>query len=88
MAQCIDTIGTSSYLGPAERLGSWLGRTLDKALATLAQGAAGGILMLLAWQRRAAQRVHLATLPDHILKDVGLTRADIHAETRKAVWTA
>lgn len=88
MAECIDTIGSATYLGPAERLGSTLGRAIDKAIAGLAQGAAALALTLLAWQRRATERAHLASLPDHMLKDVGLSRTDIVAETKKAFWTA
>ena len=41
---------------------------------------------LLLWQERAAQRYHLRGLSDEALKDVGLTRADIHHETTKHFW--
>jgi uncharacterized protein YjiS (DUF1127 family) len=42
--------------------------------------------LLLTWQERARQRHHLASLSDHMLRDIGLTRADIMAETTKQFW--
>ncbi|QDO99595.1 DUF1127 domain-containing protein [Ferrovibrio terrae] len=45
------------------------------------------VLTLLDWQRQARERAELAGLPQEILKDVGLTRADVEAElSRKPVW--
>ena len=43
---------------------------------------------LATWQARAAQRHHLSTLDDHVLKDIGLTRADVSAEVNKPFWRA
>ena len=43
---------------------------------------------LLIWQERAAERAHLASLDDHLLKDVGLTRAQADVEARKPFWRA
>jgi uncharacterized protein YjiS (DUF1127 family) len=45
-----------------------------------------GTLRLLIWQERARERRRLASLDDHMLRDIGLSRADIHAETRKPFW--
>jgi uncharacterized protein YjiS (DUF1127 family) len=42
--------------------------------------------LLLAWQERARQRHRLALLSDHMLRDIGLSRADIMAETTKRFW--
>jgi uncharacterized protein YjiS (DUF1127 family) len=42
--------------------------------------------LLLAWQERARQRHHLESLSDHMLRDIGLSRADIMAETTKRFW--
>ena len=42
----------------------------------------------LIWQARASERAALASLNDHLLKDVGLTRADVWRESRKPFWTA
>lgn len=42
--------------------------------------------LLLTWQERAQQRHHLEQLSDHMLRDLGLSRADIMAETTKRFW--
>ncbi|HME24396.1 MAG TPA: DUF1127 domain-containing protein [Acetobacteraceae bacterium] len=39
-----------------------------------------------AWRARARQRYALSMLDDHILKDIGLTRADVDRETLKPFW--
>lgn len=80
------TIGRPYEIGPVERAGSTIGRVIDRVVAVSAKGAAGLVLMLLTWQRDMRERAHLATLPNEILKDVGLTRADVYAELRKPVW--
>jgi uncharacterized protein YjiS (DUF1127 family) len=40
------------------------------------------------WQDRRRQRRHLAELPDYLLKDIGLSLADVERETSKPVWRA
>ncbi len=40
------------------------------------------------WQQRARQRTELRRLDDHLLRDVGLTRAQILAEAQKPFWRA
>lgn len=41
---------------------------------------------LLLWQARAAERHQLAEMSDHLLKDMGLTRADVSRECAKPFW--
>lgn len=41
---------------------------------------------LLGWHERARQRQALAELNDHMLADIGLSRADIWIETQKPFW--
>ncbi len=41
---------------------------------------------LLTWQERASQRAHLASLDDRMLKDIGLSRADVLAESSRPFW--
>ncbi len=41
---------------------------------------------ILSWQERARQRHHLESLSDHMLRDIGLTRADVLAEVTKPFW--
>jgi uncharacterized protein YjiS (DUF1127 family) len=38
------------------------------------------------WQERAATRHALARLDDHLLLDIGLTRADVERERMKPFW--
>ena len=42
----------------------------------------------LAWLERARQRRQLQQLGDHMLKDIGLSRADVEAEASKPFWRA
>ena len=44
------------------------------------------ILTLLRWQELARQRRALAALSDHMLKDLGLTRADALREAGRPFW--
>lgn len=57
----------------------WLLRLIRRALR-----AALGRLLL--WHDRAAQRRQLLMMDDRMLKDIGLTRADINAESDKPFW--
>ncbi len=41
---------------------------------------------LYAWQDRVQQRTHLATIEDHLLKDMGISRADADRESAKPFW--
>ena len=41
---------------------------------------------ILTWHERARQRRQLECLSDHMLRDIGLTRADVLAEATKRVW--
>ena len=42
--------------------------------------------LLLIWHERARQRRQLLSLNDHMLRDLGLTRADVLAEASKPFW--
>jgi uncharacterized protein YjiS (DUF1127 family) len=42
--------------------------------------------LVLSWQARARQRHELQSLNDHMLRDIGLTRADVMAEVTKPFW--
>jgi len=43
-------------------------------------------LAFYAWLERARQRHALSELDEHMLKDIGLTRADVTRETDKPFW--
>jgi uncharacterized protein YjiS (DUF1127 family) len=38
------------------------------------------------WAERAAERRHLAELDDHLLRDIGLNRAEVEAASTKPFW--
>lgn len=71
-------------------------RTFDTALQQSRPGFAprfGAIVMrliegLAVWHERSRQRYHLATLDDHVLKDIGVSRADVAREVDKPFWRA
>ncbi len=46
----------------------------------------GVVDRLLTWHERARQRHELRGLSDHMLRDIGLGRADVEAEASKPFW--
>jgi uncharacterized protein YjiS (DUF1127 family) len=40
------------------------------------------------WAERAAERRHLTQLDEHLLRDIGLSRADVEAVSSKPFWRA
>jgi uncharacterized protein YjiS (DUF1127 family) len=50
------------------------------------RGFAKLVDLILEWQERSRQRRHLATLDDNMLRDIGLSRADVDRETHKHFW--
>lgn len=42
--------------------------------------------LMMEWLERSRQRRHLSALDDHVLKDIGLTRADVALECEKPFW--
>lgn len=71
---------------------------LRSSYATLAAPRAGArtpgwsariaqaIELLMVWHERARQRHQLQGLSDHMLRDIGLGRADVEAEAAKPFW--
>jgi uncharacterized protein YjiS (DUF1127 family) len=49
-------------------------------------GAQRAVDLVLTWHERARQRRHLESLNDRMLRDIGLTRADVLAEASKPFW--
>jgi len=41
---------------------------------------------LLTWQRRHKDRMHLMSLDDRLLRDIGIGRADVEREASKPFW--
>lgn len=48
----------------------------------------GIVRLLLDWNQRRRQRMRLAALPDHMLKDIGISAADAAREAGKPFWQA
>ena len=47
---------------------------------------AHGIELLMIWHERARQRHQLRSLSDHMLRDIGLGRAEVEGEAAKPFW--
>ena len=68
--------------------------TFSSPINGLARGLGGELVAALdrvldapfVWADRVAERRHLAELDDHMLQDIGLSRADLHAVTSKPFW--
>ncbi len=41
---------------------------------------------VMGWMDRARQRRHLAELDDRLLRDIGISRAEVEAEMSRPVW--
>ena len=52
----------------------------------IAAFALHGVTLLVTWQERLRERHTLASLDDRMLRDMGLSRSDVDAETRKGFW--
>ena len=66
------------------RVGLVVLSVVELAGAVAWRGAMGVVI----WQERARERRRLASLDDHMLRDIGLSQADIHVEIRKPFWEA
>ncbi len=54
-------------------------QAVDKGLGTVAD-------TLLVWQRRHKDRLHLMSLDDRLLRDIGISYADVDREASKPFW--
>ena len=75
----IRSFGT--YAGPRRPTAASFGKYSIEA-------AARALRTLLIWQERDRQRHALAQLDARMLKDVGLSRAEVALELRKPLWHA
>jgi uncharacterized protein YjiS (DUF1127 family) len=60
------------------------GRMADRSMSEAAIVRSAELLH--SWLERARQRRRLGQLSDHMLKDIGLSRADVESETAKPFW--
>ena len=81
-AHCIETIPPARSRPP----GIGAAALARSSLRRLGQGVGRGLARALLWAERSTQRRRLAALNDHMLRDLGLSRADVMAETTKPFW--
>ena len=77
---------TLSHRRSAEGVLVWSGSLvlwMGELIAAVAWHAATSLVI---WQERLRERHTLAALDDRMLRDMGLSRSDIDAETRKGFW--
>ncbi len=70
-----------TYAGPRRSTAASFGEILLEAAARM-------VRTLLTWQERDQQRRALAQLDARMLKDIGLSRAEVDLELRKPFWHA
>ncbi|NQV84613.1 MAG: hypothetical protein HQ494_12425 [Rhodospirillales bacterium] len=84
-----DTTYTASLSGHSEQTVSEALRTLVRLAVNKTLSLPGHALqILIVWQKRTEARTQLAGMEYHLRQDLGLTRTDIRAETKKPFWTA
>ena len=62
------------------------GGVATRGAGPLRAGLARVVARLLDWHELARQRQALAALDDHMLKDIGLSRADARQEADRPFW--
>jgi uncharacterized protein YjiS (DUF1127 family) len=63
-----------------------MGARIEHHVRSFARGLRRGAELLLVWYQRARERRQLECLSDHMLRDIGLSRADVMAEATKPFW--
>ncbi|HYH22019.1 MAG TPA: DUF1127 domain-containing protein [Azospirillum sp.] len=69
------TAHSGTGLGTSPNVGNAFGRFLMGVADTVAT-----------WNERRRQRLALVSLPDHLLSDIGVSRADADHEAEKPFW--
>jgi uncharacterized protein YjiS (DUF1127 family) len=58
----------------------------QRALFAVHEGLRKVVETIFIWTQRAQMRRRLLTLDDRMLRDVGITRAQVHGEAEKPFW--
>lgn len=66
-------------LSPSELAGSFAGALLQAPVTLFGY--------MVSWQQQAEERARMRKLPEHQLRDVGLSRAEVDTMLRKPVWS-
>lgn len=85
MVECIDTIHDRGP-GPLETAAARVSLVMLGAARLLDRAAIRSVDLICDWRARAAERHTLRSLDDRMLKDVGLSRADLERELHKSFW--
>jgi len=56
--------------------------------STIGAGLVGLFNRVSEWSERRRARTHLYQMPDYILSDIGVSRAEVDAEYEKPFWKA
>jgi uncharacterized protein YjiS (DUF1127 family) len=70
------------------RTGARPARQLDISLKGFSASIVSAMDTVLDWQDRARQRHNLLAMDDHLLRDIGVSRADLENEAAKPFWRA
>lgn len=84
MVECIDTIATKP--GPLETAAARVSAAMVAAARWLDRAAIRGVDLLCDWQARASERRVLRSLDDRMLRDIGVSWADVERELHKPFW--
>jgi uncharacterized protein YjiS (DUF1127 family) len=61
-------------------------RAVEAAAVPVAAAVAGLVDRLFTWHQRSRDRLALGQLDEHMLHDIGLSRADVDHEVSKPFW--
>ena len=75
MAHWIDTLSASLPADFSAALKRWVVKPVGRAMVRVLQ-----------WQERAQERQALERMDERMLKDMGLSKADVARETTKKFW--
>lgn len=84
MIECIDTIEPAP--GPLETAAARASTLIVAAARWLDRAAVRSIDVVCEWRARADERHVLRSLDDRMLKDVGISRADVERELHRPFW--
>lgn len=84
MVECIDTIEPQP--GLLEAAAARVSMMMVAAARWLDRAAVRSVDVICDWRARAAERHVLRSLDDRMLRDVGISRADVERELHKPFW--
>lgn len=86
MAECIDTIVPVPGPGPLEAVTARISAGLIHVARLIDRGLLRAVDVVFEWRARAVERDVMRALDDRMLRDVGLSRADLERELSRPFW--